>query len=72
MDRRQLVIVAALALVAACEKKPATAQRPPDLVAKPTSVDVAKLSAPALFANVPADTPVSAQRMQDLWSRFVR
>lgn len=57
MDRRQLAIVAVLALAAACEKKTASTPALPELVAKPAAVDVAKLSAPALFANIPADTP---------------
>lgn len=57
MDRRHLVIVAALSLAAACEKKPATAPLLPELVAKPAAVDISKLSAPALFEHVPSDTP---------------
>lgn len=56
MDRR-LVIVAALALVGGCDKKTGAPTAQPDLVAKPAAIDVAKLSAPALFANVPLDTP---------------
>lgn len=56
MDRR-LAIVIALVLVVGCDKKSAKPAPQPELVARPAAIDVGKLSAPALFANVPLDTP---------------
>jgi len=59
MDRRSLALVAVLASAVACEKKTRTAPAPApvEVVAKPAVVDVSRLTAPALFASVPTDTP---------------
>jgi hypothetical protein len=61
LERRLLVVavMGALATAPACEKKSRgpDKQLPAELRPTKASVDASKLVAPALFANIPADTP---------------
>lgn len=79
----RLISVAMLGvlLVGACKKegKSSATNRPAklaELVAKPAAVDPAKLSAPALFANIPADTPYVFAAFEaiplDYWAKVKR
>jgi len=58
----RVAVVAAIAIIGGCKKDeggaaPSQAAKRAELVQRPAAIDLAKVSVPALFAHVPADTP---------------